>query len=1283
MNLIIVLSHILLINNSLVIVNTGTLKDDPIDCGTLIRCPLTNICAESYFLCPQTMSCNSGLTKCNEYTCSIFEEDSCEEKKCKNVTCWNNICVDKQDECPSYTHCKNSSDIRCADNSCVQNITDCPDYRECPYFIPYRCPNGDCRKRKEDCPQNITCPNEAPYLCNDGSCKVKKLDCGYPVSMTSCIDKSMTRCSDGSCTPAKFLCPTLKTCPINMILCFNGLCANTLEECFSQQKKKSGTSCLESNKVLCPNSQRCVNHIDDCPTSVICPLNKSVKCWDGSCRESISKCPEYTACPSSMVECPDGSCAKKNCGTPITCSRDAPFKCLDNTCKRNPNDCPILNDCPPSKPFYCWDGTCNMKREECISMDTCNANAPVKCPDGMCRSNIDECRNIDFCPIGFSYIKEGICSVEMGELNPNVCPQYAPIRCLDGLCMISSSFCKSDYSESVIDLKNYICADGEIVNNLNLCKVTFQCQIGKVKCPDNSCKLSVEECAQTKNTCPENRNYRCDNGECAVKKEFCLNSSGCQTNTPYKCSNNGLCVLNQNECQNNIFTLSNGCPKDKPNRCKEGKVGECVERLDIDCYIDHCPNEPKRVFCPESGQCAETLRECNGFDPFCPENMVTCPDKTCKSNLSDCNNSDGCKLSNPIRCINGQCKKYSTSWINSKQSIEDYSCDMGIICPDYKPYLCINGSCVEKSYFCLPFKSIKDKELCFDRTFSEDCNNKIKKCPAHNPILCSNTGNCVSSVFDCILKKCPTKKPIKCASGLCTDNPQECMLSSIKCEEFETMCYDGTCRKNISQCPLYKGCTDLNFPYKCKSGKCAVNASKCDDIEFSEINNEKTILDFKDDPEREIKKKKLKEMCLGKKLCEDGICRENCPNFNGCPNDKPLMCSLGMCVKSLSECAGISNCESIDKPFRCINNVCQSSLSECNKVKKTQDFTKSIVFSHVGKEIHAELVVSDNNEVLTKVYIPSNNFIVDSQLKDTVIYTNLVSMSTLHQTSVKYDETRRDDILSVFPFGDKKDNLSLEYEYSILSHAISLNVEEVGNPNSNVKFINPILLTMAFDFPENIKTIINEKVIRYLDPFKDVCIGKLNFNEQMFNCIESEQLVTDFSMKELHVSIKESGIYAVILNPKTDNSLLEFEVNFIIKNFLIISIVLGSLLIVSGIGFYVFVRIYRYRSKYKSTKNNTKLIESKMQEMQNLGSTHVGQTIGDSIDNILYTNNPFYKKEKVLNTSARAQELSDLLEKFEKREKQLESNNQILIKKIESLKEEIDRLEEYKKLKNE
>ena len=1243
----------------------------PVDDKTLFKCPNTPYWETEKDRCPNVMQCRETI--CSQFTCKTYNEEVCPQKDCGNkVNCWDNSCVSNRSECPSMISCLNLEDVRCSDNSCVSNKDECPEFRECPNFIPFKCPNGDCRKSYEDCPQSFTCPKEYPVKCNDGSCKEKKIHCKKAIIMTTCVDKSMTRCSDGTCTPAKFLCPTLKTCPQDMVLCHNGLCAKQHSECFDQRKLSSGSGkgCPKEDDFMCAYSGACVDHIDNCPTATICPVDKPVKCWDSSCRETIKKCPEYISCPDGMIECPDGSCAKKICGTLITCPRDAPYKCMDNTCKKDPKDCVELKDCPPEKPYFCWNGSCVAKREDCITTDNCGSNSIVKCPDNMCRGSVDECKYIDYCPIGFNYVKYsngiGICSVDESEVNNEICPQSTPVRCLDGLCMRSNSNCQSNYSSSIVGIK-FRCADGEVKTNSSECKITSLCPLGKVKCKDNTCADSLSKCSEN-STCPLDLPQRCDNGMCSRNELECLNISGCPKNYPNKCPSTGQCVKYLTDCT--IDSLPNGCPAGRPFRCKEGYVGKCYLNIE-ECEIQYC-NDPNEFFCSEYGFCASSRRECNnqldlnnnGFD--CPKNQIRCPDNICKDSIDNCNNKLGCSMKTPFRCLDGSCNRYPS--ILTKKGLLDTSCNIGIQCPTYKPYLCGDGLCVEKSHFCNTLQPcLGNKKRNFDRTCSSI---DILRCPSKMPLLCSN-GKCVNSIFDCLEKYCPPLKPIKCVDGSCSDNPQDCQIRAHPCDpDTEVMCYDGSCRPDSVGCPFYNGCVTPQNPFKCASGKCVADPKTCNDINLFSDNG----LDELD----KIKRLKLIKIGENISLCEDGIFRKHCPDFNGCPNEKPFLCSTGICVVSVAGCAGLSKCP-LEKPFRCFNGSCESSLSNCNSLKKYEYEKQSTIFVHIGSDYSIDFLVSKSMEVIGKLYIPINTFYLDKFI-NTSIRVKVIAKSQIKKTKITYDQTRRDDIMTIFPYGDKEEKFELEYEYGVLSPAIEINFESMDHHNENdtssrIVFKNNIIINLAYDFPEtkrDTKSVLN--------PDKDICLGMLNIVENRFNCV-GEFTTSNFNIRELTGSINISGIYAVILHPASDNTLIEFEENFIIKNFIIIISVTAALLLILGIGFYVFIRIYRYKEKYKTTKESSNLIQQKMMEMQNLGSSHLGQTIGDSIDNIIYTSNPLYKVEKVIEKSARAFEIDALISKYQKRKVQLENNNSTLEKKLEMLKEEIERMQEYKKLK--
>ena len=330
--------------------------------------------------CPTKMSCPKPYTRYNQYSCSVDDSYIVESQCGVGLECWDNTCIsntaDKLSKCPTMTSCPPvKNHVRCPDNSCVEDESDCPNYFECPLFLPIHCPNGDCRQSLEDCPSLIICPKILPVLCNDGSCHSLNTKCEYSSEETQCSDTSMVRCPDGSCTSSKFLCPTPMTCPKGYQKCFNGFC-RPIGECYNitENIETISSTCNDDNKILCNFDFSCRNDISSCPTGIICPVDKPVKCWDSSCKENINQCPEFKKCPNNMKECPDGSCAINKCGTHITCSVDAPYRCYDNTCKINPEDCPKMPSCPSDKPILCWDGRCLSDRGDCLSPSECSNN---------------------------------------------------------------------------------------------------------------------------------------------------------------------------------------------------------------------------------------------------------------------------------------------------------------------------------------------------------------------------------------------------------------------------------------------------------------------------------------------------------------------------------------------------------------------------------------------------------------------------------------------------------------------------------------------------------------------------------------------------------------------------------------------------------------------------------------------------------------------------------------------------------------------------------------------
>ena len=1337
--------------------------------------------------CPNVMYCPDGLIRSNTYTCS-FSQDFAPKSKCEtDRECWNGECVSKKNDllnlCPTSISCPPNLIIKCPDNSCVSKKEECPQYDECPKFLPIRCGNGDCRKSLSDCPSLVHCPDDFRILCNDGSCRVKKEQCTIPTDETTCDDKTMTRCSDGTCTNSKFLCPTLMTCPLGYEKCWDGNCA-LKGSCLKKEVKKI---CDLNSEILCQYDFSCAAEIDSCPTGIICPIEKPVKCWDNSCRDSIENCPEYQKCPSGLNECPDGSCAIGQCGTHIKCSDDAPYKCFDNTCRRNPNDCPTQPSCPKETPILCWDGRCLAERGECLSPSKCDSLNPVKCPNGLCAKSASNCKEEMDCPSEFTRCKDGSCRKKLADCPQEECPVNLPYKCSNGFCMSDLKFCDKDngcpfnlpikcsdgscaesdnkcpekptcesgkklcpdgscLAQNVvcpsimgcpidtpfrcangecINLKkstcsiptcdysipikcfdgtcaltvNYcpierktsdtgyiICADGTEAPSYDECKPLITCSEGEVRCNDGSCRQSKDQCPKA-NTCPKGQ-VRCENGSCAEESNKCPAANGCPLIKPYKCPSSGLCVNDLDLCESeNEGSGSNGCPVERPIRCI--KYNNCVPNKE-DCNItdSNCPTGT--VMCAD-GECLEDFA-------YCSENMVCSEEKgkgvlcqlepdICAKTLGDCYNSLNCKIDTPFRCPNGDCKRYPSKigGING--------CDIGISCPSYKPYQCADGSCQEKSSFCKSHSACPEDKpyLCADKTCAIsklECETNHEKCPSRSPILCPN-GNCVSGIYDCEESRCPSWNPYYCILGKCKNTPRECQeieteyvfngtqIANVTnkigtvCKSTEFICIDGSCRENPEECPMYTGCVSSETPFKCLDGGCASEKEACKN------KNNVTLFDCPENTQ----------------LCEDGVCRDDCSfvEYNGCPNDHPLMCPNGRCVSKTFECVGESACDSTEKPFRCIDGTCASSLSECKVAFREVGNTNVRISIFPKMEINSDIIIGPSSIVAGKLEIPAETIKNknDGSSAETQIHLRSIMRSKLKDTYTIYNQTRVDDLRLVYPYADESNNYTLSYQYAVLSSAIEIKLLDP----ENTKIAGKILLTLLFDFPYKHPKLENgignttlgnyEDTRRYtslpLHYSRDVCLGKLNNANRKWECNGLNFNVNEKNNLQLTGEINEDGIYAVIMNLKINDNKLFISENWFIAHIIEITIVLVILIVIIIVLIYVFLRIYRYRIKYKGTKEVYKGFEVELSDLRDKSiEGRQGQTLADIKEGVIYTDNVAFKSQIDNEARKKNTQLEKIFDGYTKKLRLLERNNALLKGQYESMKSEYNRLLEYK-----
>ena len=1292
-------------------------------CPTHISCPLKNVTIK----CPDN-SCVDHKRDCPNYVeCPSFNP----------IRCGNGDCRKSLSDCPSLVHCPDKYPVLCNDGSCRSSKVLCQkptDETTCPSKTMTRCSDGTCASSKNLCPTLTTCPI-GYEKCWDGNCRKKgqcfKSEENVVVKGVTCSADQVLCQFDFSCADKLSSCPTGIICPIDKpVKCWDNSCRDSIENCPAFQNCPSGL-------IECPDGscglRSCGNHItcsaaapyrcfdntcrrnpEDCPAQPSCPSETPILCWDGRCLEERGECLSPTSCGEgdSKVKCPNGLCAKSaiNCKEEFECPSEF-VKCKDGTCRKKLAYCPS-ELCPVNLPVKCKNGLCVSEQKYCDDDNGCPFYLPIRCEDGSCSATKNACPKVEECPAdtrrcpdGSCLPKNMVCPSQMGCpqdtpyrcangecINPRktscsipICDSTIPIKCFDGSCVLTTNYCPIE-RKSDQKTKNIICADGTQARSYEECKPLVKCPETYVRCDDGTCRETAKECPTGK-TCP-NGEVRCENGSCAKDKGSCPSANGCTMSKPIKCPTSGLCVNDTSICEESEKDLDepNGCPSDKPIKCPITK--KCVTDED-DCYDLESACPLGSVMC-EDGYCTEDLTECDTHEGKCGDGegaasrVVQCLNEPdwCADSLGDCYNSLNCKVDTPFRCQNGLCSRYPS------KSLGKDGCENGITCPTYKPYLCADGSCAEKDSFCKSYTGCTDDKpyLCEDKTCAatkDECTKNHQKCPAKSPILCQN-GNCGSSIYDCDESKCPSWNPYYCILGYCANNPRDCQkiiydpetyeknVGSV-CKSTEYICYDGTCREKPEYCPIYSGCVSSEASYKCLDGGCAKDKASCHE---------------KNDP-------KAFDCPTGTSLCEDGICRNNCTHveFNGCPNSSPLLCSNGRCVSETIECVGESACESTEKPFRCIDGSCGATLADCKIPFREVGATNVGISIYPKIEVSADLIVGPTSILSGRVEIPAGTLVnkKDNSTIETDVNFRSVSRNLIADTGTTYDKTRVDDLKLVYPYADPDNNYSLSYQYTVLSSAMEVTLKN----KEATSIYGSILLTLLFDFPHLHKNLEKtnlyeeedekdfQKTQRYstlpLNYKEDVCLAKLNVKTRKWECTKLNFNVEAKSNLQLTGEINEEGIYAVVLHLRRNNNKLYIVYNWFLAHLKLLTFVFLGILLLIGLIIYVFERIYRYRQKYQGTKEIYKGFELEINDLADKSVTgRQGQTYADVKEGIIYTDNIAFKSQLDGDARKKNSQLEKIFDAYTKKLRLLERNNALLKGQYDSIKNEYNRLNNYK-----
>ncbi|KAJ6246169.1 hypothetical protein M0813_19538 [Anaeramoeba flamelloides] len=894
-----------------------------------VRCP-TGVCAPSLDGCPKRIFCPQGMITCPDKTCRYFKEDCPIIPECPDnrIMCpGSKLCVLLPEQCGNEIVCPDSASIKCEDGTCTSDRSKCEKKTQCPQTRPIRCPEGTCVDQIINCPIPVKCP-EGKIKCNDARCVDTSDECPNETVM-ECGDNEI-RCPEGSCAINKEACGQMRQCMSGEIRCWTGVCL--LEKDFESKCPEQPT--CASDKVLCFDGV-CRSSAKDCPNRYQCPEHTPFLCPNGDCQRKKDECQYMSHCGDDKFVCPDYTCvdALKDCGQMITCPESAPYWC-HGRCVTSRSDCPALPKCGDLE-VRCWSGECRF-RGQCKPLPTkCNDEAPVLCPDlkcyasaadcedkprecpegfmkcplgyclpegetcnriptkqcdepysfcpadGGCYEDASECEKPDFCPEGERYCRGG-CINDDEDFEKNCkgrCPFEKPLLCPGGECKrtyadctIAPGFrdrCKFSPKEPF-----YCLATDSCVAKKNYCPILVDiCNADKEMCADGTCRTDCTDVVKPE--CDDGLTYCEKYGKCLVK---CPLDNGCVSEASYRCWD-GECVAESTSCK----------PQEKNNECKDNgyqcPLGDCQTDSTQCKKRNTCPvDSPVRC---GNGNCVTTRDQCpsDSSSDRCVEGEYKCMvDGSCVEDLNECIANNGCPLETPFRCP------------SDHECYADKSkCELKPNCPDDSPYLCASGKCTADSADCRPIIPCDEGEKRCGKYCIADDAECIERCPPETPIFCKNLFMCVSYISQCQEeKKCPVNQRFRCKNGKCVSKPKLCMDNVPDCEDGQIKCTNGECVDNAEECEAIPSC-ELG-QLRCKDGSCADDENGCSSNNIPTCNDDETY-------------------------CDDGVCRKECPEFEGC--------GMGLFLCPDGECA--EECEKEDGKFKCWGGTYAENAVDCIK----------------------------------------------------------------------------------------------------------------------------------------------------------------------------------------------------------------------------------------------------------------------------------------------------------------------------------------------------------------
>ena len=331
---------------------------------------------------------------------------------------------------------------------------------------------------------------------------------------------------------------------------------------------------------------------------------------------------------------------------------------------------------------------------------------------------------------------------------------------------------------------------------------------------------------------------------------------------------------------------------------------------------------------------------CKGRDPSKPFECIVGSTRSCVASWQDCSGvSEPCPVDRPVvcwtmdqcmqssndapECAKAHCKA-SYSQCDCKTSLGYSRCNHDLSCV-LDLGQCAAECTAEKPFRC-PDKSCEATE--------DDC-SKYVSCPP-GTVTCPFGVSCARTLDECQTQTvtCPTGKPLVCSDKkTCVARHEDCP-SIETCKEGLVRCPDGSCKSSAGDCSIVDRCyAGGPAPYQCVDGSCAPSLADCPTS--TTCPEDKPVL-CTDGVCRADDKLCSANECGGNTIrCPDGSCKEStilCATQTSCPASHPVKCEDSSCKKEVADCPVVEECPPLadgTKTARCPDGSCASTLSAC------------------------------------------------------------------------------------------------------------------------------------------------------------------------------------------------------------------------------------------------------------------------------------------------------------------------------------------------------------------